>query len=480
VGEQSYWYDHPVPIGVAPDKNEILYGLRGLSQMLRFEKNRATAAPGDRLDVALSVSVTHPGLHKVARPYIESILSRAEDVTDLDIFVFTEGDTDRLIEDFLCPAARRFELRGTDPDFFAAVFGVDGPYGRHYNFLKAVSGVWHVARNPAVKATFKIDLDQIFPEECLVETLGRSAFELLSTPLWGAEGRDHEGRPVSLGMLAGALVNQADIDRGLFTPDVKPPEPPFPADRWIFPTHVPQALSTVAEMMARYDRKGLDGKRACLSRVHVTGGTNGIRVDALRRFRPFTLSSISRAEDQAYLMSVLHEPGPPYLRYAHGSGLIMRHDKASFAADAIRSAAAGKSVGDYERMILFSKYAEALPWPWEKTHSSLQPFTGSFVSRIPITVSLLAFSLKCLADKGSLDVAEYLSVGHRKLGSLLESLNEEPDRLKVAYIREREAWNGFYDILARVEEELEKGSDDARQLAHRANETIERTRLRSG
>jgi hypothetical protein len=79
-----------------------------------------------------------------------------------------------------------------------------------------------------------------------------------------------------------------------------------------------------------------------------------------------------------------------------------------------------------------------------------------------------------------LDVEEYLSIGHRKLGSLLESLSEEPDRLKLAYQREREAWNGFYDILARVEEELEKCSDGARQLAQRANETIENTRLHSG
>jgi hypothetical protein len=79
-----------------------------------------------------------------------------------------------------------------------------------------------------------------------------------------------------------------------------------------------------------------------------------------------------------------------------------------------------------------------------------------------------------------MDAAEYLSIGRRKLGSLLESLKEEPDRLKLTYQREREAWNGYYDILKRVEEELEKGSDDARQLARQADEAIEKTRLHLG
>jgi hypothetical protein len=478
LGEQKYWYDHPVQLGVSPDRNEILHGLRGLSQMLQFEKRRGTAGPKDRLDVVLSVSVTHPGLHDVAKPYIESVLRAARDVSDLDIYLFTEEDTERLIENFLSPAARAYAIPGAPPERLAGIFGVDGPYGRHYSFLKAVSALWHVVRNPKTKATFKIDLDQVFPQDRLVQTIGRSAFELLSTPLWGARGRDPGERPIQLGLLAGALVNNADIGEGLFTPDVKLPRPPFPANRWIFATHVPQALSTVAEMMTRYDTDALDGESVCLSRVHVTGGTNGIRVDALRHFRPFTLSSIGRAEDQAYLMSVLEKPGDSYLRYAHGSGLIMRHDKHAFAAEAIRSAAAGKSVGDYERMILFSKYAEALPWPWERTRSALAPFTGSFISRLPLTTSFLAFALKALDDKGSLDVDEYLSVGSRKLGHWLEWLNENPNGLKLAYESEREAWDGYYDILDHVEDGLKKGSAEAARLAERANRIMEATRLR--
>ena len=477
LGEQKYWYDHPVQIGVSPENNEILYGLGGLSQMFAFEKERGTASSEDRLQVVLSVSVTHPGLHRIARPYIESILRHSTDVRDLDIYIFTEEDTQRLTEDVLYPAARLLDKKGAAPGTFETVFGVDGPYGRHYNFLKAVSALWKTVRNPGLKATFKIDLDQVFPQERLVEELSKSAFELLRTPLWGASGRDASGKPVELGMIAGALVNQADIDQGLFTPDVKPAHPPFPPDQWVLATRVPQALSTEAEMMTRYDGSNLDGEHRCLSRIHVTGGTNGIRVDALCRYRPFTLSTISRAEDQAYIMSVLNEKGARVLRYAHMPGLIMRHDKHSFAAGAIQSAAAGKSVGDYERMILFSLYAHGLPWSWEETHSSLEPFTGSFVSRTPFTTALLAFSLKALQSSGGLDVEEFLSVGVRKLGTLLDRAENTPSWLKQAYENEKSSWNAFYDVLGHLEEEQKNGSQEAEQIVERARAIIAETQL---
>ena len=233
--KQTYWYDHPVPIGVAPEKNELLYGLGGIAEMFRFEKERGMAGPVDRLAVALSVSVTHSGLESVAREYIQGALTQKPGLGDLDVYVFTEADTRRLVEEFLAPAARLFDLDEPEPDSFARIFGVDGPYARHYNFLKAISALWQTVRDPALKATYKFDLDQVFPQENLVRELGRSAFELLTTPIWGATGRDQEGNAVELGMVAGALVNQSDIDRGLFTPDVTLPHLPFPFDRWVFP-----------------------------------------------------------------------------------------------------------------------------------------------------------------------------------------------------------------------------------------------------
>lgn len=483
--EQAYWYDHPVPIGAPPGKNEILHGLRGLSETLAFEKKRGTAAPADRLDVVLSVSVTHPSLHGLAREYIEHEVSREPRIRDLDLHVFTEEDTTRLVEDFLCPAARRFGPEGAEPGLFFEIFGVDGPYARHYNFLKAVSALWQVARDPGVRATFKIDLDQVFPQKELVGEMGVSAFELLCTPLWGARGKDPQDRDISLGMIAGALVNEADIHRGLFTPDVTLPAGPWPPDRWVFTSQVPQALSTEAEMMACYDGPFLDGTSRCLSRVHVTGGTTGIRVESLRRHRPFTLSCIGRAEDQAYLMSVLGSPDNPCLRYAHIPGLIMRHDKHAFAREAIRAAAAGKVVGDYERMLLFSGYAEALPRPAEEVRSCLDPFTGCFISALPASTALLCLALKALScregiqDASGIRPEELLRLGARRLGPLLERRERDPDWMARSCETERRAWQAYYDILERVEAEAQKGKAEAIRLVEKARGIVEETRVRT-
>ena len=71
-----------------------------------------------------------------------------------------------------------------------------------------------------VRATFKIDLDQVFPQEALIAETGYSALENFTTALWGAEGVAADGRVLELGMIAGALVNERDIHRGLATPGI--------------------------------------------------------------------------------------------------------------------------------------------------------------------------------------------------------------------------------------------------------------------
>ncbi|RMG67492.1 MAG: hypothetical protein D6710_11345, partial [Nitrospirae bacterium] len=305
--EQLYWYDHPIQIGVETDRNEAVYGLRGLSDALRFEKALGVASRRERLKCLLSVSVTHRGLHSIARNYIEGELRKSKAIEDMDVYIFTEDDTRRLIEEVLQPVAKKL-LGVSETDILFEVFGVDGEYGRHYSFLKAVVPLWSVLIDPRVRATFKIDLDQVFPEEHLVKETGKSAFQHLMTPLWGAKGRDWVERPVSLGLLAGALVNQKDIGRSLFTPDVCYPPEDIRADEVIFFSPLPQALSTEAEMMTRYDDVGeFDGRQSCIQRYHVTGGTTGALVEALRRWRPFTPGFVGRAEDQAYIMSVLFD-----------------------------------------------------------------------------------------------------------------------------------------------------------------------------
>lgn len=476
--EQQYWYDHPVPLGVSPENNEILYGLRGLDDALAFEKKRGSMEPDARVNCLLSISVTHKGLRDVARHCVEDDLLRTTPLKHLNVYCFTEDDTERLVKEVLIPAGERCPGRD-DSEGLREVFGVDGEYGRHYSFLKAVAALFALTIDPSVRATFKIDLDQVFPQEELVRETGRSAFEHLASPLWGAEGLDRWGRPVELGMIAGALVNERDIGRSLFTPDVAVPEDEPRFDELVFRSGLPQALSTEAEMMARYDDSSLDGKSGCIQRVHVTGGTNGILLESLRRHRPFTPTFIARAEDQAYLMSVLFE-GDRHLRYLHQAGFFMRHDKESFAGDAIRTASLGKLVGDYVRIVLFSRYARLLPWSVDEIKEMLDPFTGCFISRLPVTVASLRLSLRAArfyregeVEKGD----ELLRLGSGRLMPLLEKGAHEA--LEQRYERERRVWNRYYDVLDALERFLRDGDETALSLKERAERIFESCLLRN-
>jgi len=398
---QLYWYDHPVQVGVGREQNEILYGLRNLDAAFEFEKDRGNIPPGARPVCVLSISVTHRGLQDLAKGYLETEFGRSGGLQNVDLYAFTEFDTRRIISEILAPAAARY-LKRKEAAERLAVVGVDGEYGRHYSFLKAIAAFWNVFIDSRIKATFKIDLDQVFPQKELVAETGASAFEHFRTPLWGARGLDCNGEPLELGLIAGALVNEKDIGRSVFTPDVRFPEPDFSYDEFFFFSPLPQALSTEAEMMVRYGRGGLDGRKACSQRIHVTGGTNGILVDSLRRHRPFTPSFIGRAEDQAYILSVRMHPGTK-LAYVHKDGLIMRHDKETCAREAVESASVGKLVGDYIRILHFSAYADALTADVAALKDIIDPFTGCFVSFIPATVVYLRFAFKAASLFGKGD-----------------------------------------------------------------------------
>jgi hypothetical protein len=473
MGEpQIYWYDHPIQVGVEPQKNEVLYGLKGLQQALDYELQLDRFREGEQLTCLLSVSVTHAGLHSLARDYLAQELAHNQPLPGLNLFFFTEDDSQDLVDEVLAPAARHY-LGEENAAEKLRVFGVDGEYGRHYTFLKAIAAFWNVLIDPQVKATFKIDLDQVFPQEILRQTTGLSAFEHLTSPLWGASGLDAASQPVELGMIAGALVNEDDIQQDLFTPDV--PFPPsdrqFSPDEWVFFSYLPQALSTRAEMMARYDETDLDGVNSCLQRVHVTGGTNGILVESLFRYRPFTPTFIGRAEDQAYILSTMAESGTR-LAYLHQPGLIMRHDKQAFAQEAIQAAQVGKLIGDYVRILYFSDYARAVGDDLSRIKEHLDPFTGSFISYLPTTLTLLRFALKAeaffAAGESQLGV-EFLQMGSKRIRQALEFANTG---LQQQYHQERQGWALFYEILLALEKGLRDSDPVAEDLRQKANELV--------
>jgi len=479
--KQLYWYDHPIPIGTALENDEAVYGLAALSDAMEFEKVRGNTESDVRLKVLLSVSVTHAGLHEWALPWLRAQIKQAEgsSLKNLDVFAFTEDDTEKIV-DLLTPWLEH-------PDEAAALkaaFGVDGEYGRHYSFLKALPALWSVLAEPGIKATFKIDLDQVFPQKELVAETGKSAFEHFSSPLWGASGTDSDGRDIELGMIAGALVNEKDIASGLFTPDIPWPDELPKGEDLFFYKLLPMAVSTRAELMTRYGmREGgesPDGFTEALHRIHVTGGTNGIRLDALRRHRPFTPSFIGRAEDQGYLLSVLNgREGEPLLRYLHASGLVMRHDKEAFAGAAVKAGKIGSYVGDLIRLFVFSHYAGFLPGGQQDIKSQTDPFTGCFISPLPATLALLRLALHLLDSRGSSSEEReaLLELSGFRLPVWVKQKEEKAAELKKQWSSERKAWDSYYSALDRIEMALADGNPAASETALRFKDIIESCRI---
>ncbi len=472
---QRFWYDHPVQIGTPVLKNEIVYGLRELNRAIAFEKARNTVDSRLKLRCALSVSVTHKGLREIAGQYLRELLRNEGSLEHLQIFAFTEADTKRMVEQVLVSAARHW-LGAPDAGLLHEIIGVDGEYGRHYSFLKALAAFWQVFADPGVRGTFKIDLDQVFPQEQLVLETGFSALDHFRTPLWGAEGRDVQGRSVDLGMIAGALVNQEDAETSLFTPDVRFPSGNISGSDWVFFSRLPQAVSTEAEMMTRYGSSPSDGLPRVIQRVHVTGGTTGILIDRLRKYRPFAPGFVGRAEDQAYLLSMLGSNEGKALRSLHKGGLIMRHDKEVFAEEAIQAAATGKRVGDYVRILTFSAYTRVLGQDMKSIKKEVDPFTGCFISHLPVTITYLRFALDVAASfqaEENREAVRLARMGMQRIGEVAHACTKQGNPFKDRFEKERRAWDLFYDTLDRAEQGIREDDQFASDLQRKARNLLQ-------
>jgi hypothetical protein len=429
--KQQYFYDHPIPLDVPNQKNEIIYGLKHLNQAVKIETDQ-------KLDILLSISVTHPSINKIAKEYIESRLKNIE-LEHLNIYLLTENESQKLLEEFILP----FKSDELKSSALKSTIGAAGSYGRHYSFLKAVALWWQKYHNPELKATFKFDLDQVFDQPQLKAEIGKYAFENFKSPLWGAEAVDQRGRMLELGMIAGQLVNDSDLEKSIYELDIKKPEAELKYDQHIFFKAKPQYISTAAEMGYRSKNK-----TDTILRYHVTGGTNGILIEALKKYQPFCPSFIGRAEDQAYLLSVLFDDhDSSYLRYYHQDGLIMRHDKNSFIGAEIEDSKISKLIGDYERILLFSHYAEDILNDYQRLKEEIFPFTAAFITKFPLLIIYYRSLLKAyqLAEADEKEGREFLS-------ELAQRLNEIYTRLDQNYYQkrfsvEKRAWNEYYQIL---------------------------------
>ena len=72
--EQKYWFDHPIPLDIKTEANEIIYGLNGLNEAVAFEKARP-------------VEGGLPLLHEVQRNNVRICKEKIADYVDPPRFV---------------------------------------------------------------------------------------------------------------------------------------------------------------------------------------------------------------------------------------------------------------------------------------------------------------------------------------------------------------------------------------------------------
>ena len=324
--------------------------------------------------------------------------------------------------------------------------GVDGKYGRHYSFLKAIGAFFGTYVDTNIKATYKIDLDQVFDQDRTKAYTGGYALEKLVNNKLGAYAVDRHGNKVKLGMVAGYLINDVDIDKSMYEPDVAMPSDDFNTEQYIFNSGRPQYISSVAEMLGKEQ-----SDKEATTRYHITGGMNGVLVEDLITFKPFTPSFITRAEDQAFMLSIVNkEVDGTYLRCYHQHGFFMRHDKGTFLAEDLKHFEVPKKVGDYERILLFSHYAKDILGSYDKIKDEIQPFTASFVTNHPYTTILFRaiFAAYELANKNLNDGYIFLDSITSRLPEIMANIDN--GTYKEQFDKEKMAWDHYYGSLKEV------------------------------
>jgi len=135
----------------------------------------------------------------------------------------------------------------------------------------------------------------------------------------------------------------------------------------------------------------------------------------------------------------------------------MRHDKEAFASNSIKSAKDGTYIADILRIIYYSYYAKLIPGGIEKAKNETYPFTGSYISQYPFTLSYLRFFVKLLElyNEGEIKRADsMLELGINRITSVINEL-EKSEFLKLEYIDEKEAWDLYYDEIEKLTRRIE-------------------------
>jgi hypothetical protein len=110
----------------------------------------------------------------------------------------------------------------------------------------------------------------------------------------------------------------------------------------------------------------------------------------------------------------------------------------------------------------------------------IDPFTGCFISKIPVTIVFLRFCLKAasLFDQGKDEQGlDFLKRGSRQIMKSLNFANNEKSMLKQHVQKERLGWDLYYDTLSAIEEALKDNDPFAIELQKKAKSIIYKQRI---
>jgi len=502
IGLPVHWhFDHPMEMATTGDAlhvSEFIFCLRRLEETFRAEVEIEKAArkdhirEGDKVPLYISISPTYGGMNlsSVGREVLKCQYTAAvksgilPELKFVEPYLYSQTEVKHLIKDVLVPAAKRYfpEMPDKEIEGYFSFFGVEGHYAMHYNFLKAFGSLAKFM-NPRVKAVIKIDTDQSFPADRFYRETGSCWLETFTIPTLGALARDRNERNIYLGCFAGSLTNLNElIDKDdLFLPDIAIPDVPesIPeGEAGVFYQGLLQSLITRGEAFPpEVQWKALKILNEYpYMRTFVTGGTTGFLVDALERYAPFVDAHVHRAEDQAFLLSVLFDQyDGNLLRYVYFPGLHMIHEKEFFASELIKIAEPYKKICDLERIWTFSHLARALceikGWNFEDVRKTLNFFTASFIQPFPGLLALTRFVLS-VAGKGGRNREDiiYQKEGLRRLSKIAFSQERYYRDTKTRVAKQIRAWRFYYDLMIRLRESAEKRDPFALALKIKASE----------
>jgi hypothetical protein len=127
--------------------------------------------------------------------------------------------------------------------------------------------------------------------------------------------------------------------------------------------------------------------------------------------------------------------------------------------------------------LLFSAYSNLLNAENFRIKNWLDPFTGCFISKIPVTVVYLRFALKAMQffiDGKDKEGIEFIKNGVRRISETMRFLDTY---FESEYRNERAGWEIYYDILTACRSALEKKDPFAISLREKAEEIVNNTHL---